>query len=125
MSGHWQDVDAPATNTAATFSVSSGTVAGQAIRLRALQATIGGTGAGSAVFVVRDGATSTGTVLMQGSIISAANSSAYVDFNNMDVRATSGQMTIETTAGGGANTDITLSAQGDYVQQGAPYLGGI
>jgi len=124
MSGQWQSVNVAAVNTAATFSVTSGTTSGGIIRLRSLQATISGTGAGSATIVVRDGATAVGTIIMQTSIANAANSSGSVTINNIDLRATSGTLTVESTTGGGANTTIAVSAQGDYAQLGVSYLGG-
>ena len=123
MSGQWQ-LTAQASAAQATAAVTSGTVAGQVIRLRSVFFSLSGTSAGAVTVVVRDGATGAGTIIWQGSLNSAANAGDFILQNGLDVRATSGTLTVESTASGGANTTTSLNASGDFVQLGASYLGG-
>lgn len=120
----WTITNAPAANTAASASQAAPTNAsanGQVLRLRALQASLGGTGAGAALLVVRDGPTATGTILAQQQMNIPANGCASVDLTGLDLRASLGNaITVETTSGGGANTLLTVSAQGDLVPSGYP-----
>lgn len=122
MAGQWQLQNFPAANTQATASVTAGTTGGLCIRLRALQVSISGTAAGAATIVVRDGATGAGTILWETQINCAANSGTMYSGSDMDLRATSGTLTIESTAAGGANTNIAVNAQGDYCQTGQAYM---
>lgn len=122
MAGQWQ-ITATANAAAVTASTTAGTTGGNVIRLRSLQCTLGGTGAGSVTLVVRDGATGAGTIIWQGVIVTAAGTSSMLTKSGIDLRATSGTLTIETTASGGANTTSTVNATGDTCQQGAPYAG--
>lgn len=124
MAGQWQTFNFPAANTAATASVTAGTTGGLVLRLRALQVSISGTGAGAATIVVRDGATGAGTIIWETQINNAANSGTFYGTGVLDLRATSGTLTIESTGAGGANTNLAVNAQGDYVALGAPFLGG-
>ena len=119
--GQWQ-VTAQASAAQATVTTTAGTTGGQAIRCRAVFFSLSGTGAGAVTCVIRDGATGAGTIIWQGSLNTAANGSAFISPDNLDVRATSGSMTIETTGSGGANTVTSINAQGDLIAIGKPYL---
>ena len=121
MAGQWR-LSAQAAAAQATASVTSGTTAGAAIRLRSVFFSVSGTGAGALTCVVRDGATGAGTIIWQGSLNSAANAGGFIS-QQLDLRATSGTLTVETTGSGGANTVTSVNATGDYTQIGAAYAG--
>lgn len=124
MAGQWQ-LTALEAAAQATASQTAGTTGGLNLRLRSVVFTLSGTGAGAVTCVVRDGATGTGTIIWQGTLNTAANASGQIEQNNVDLRATSGTLTVETTGSGGANTTTSLNAQGDYVATGVAYLGGL
>lgn len=119
--GQWQ-ITAQQAAAQATASVTAGTTGGQAIRLRNLSFTLSGTAAGAITCVVRDGATGAGTIIWQGTLNTAANASGQIAIDSMDLRATSGTLTVESTGSGGANTTTSVNATGDLIQQGKPYL---
>ena len=118
--GKWQITNTPSVNTAATANVTAGTTGGVAIRLCALQVSLGGTAVGAAQAVVRDGATGAGTIIWSGQLACSANGSSIIALAGLDLRATSGTLTIETTGAGGANTNLAVNAQGDIVPVGYP-----
>lgn len=122
-SGQWQIANFPAANAAATAAVTAGVTGGQAIRCRSVQVSISGTAAGAATIVVRDGATGVGAIIWQTQINCAANAGTMFSADNMDLRATTGTLTIESTGAGGANTNIAVNAQGDLVPVGYPAFG--
>lgn len=117
-SGQWQIFSFPAVNTAASADVYWGTTGGQVIRLRSLQARLSGSGAGAATLVVRDGQTGAGTIIWETSMNNPAGGADGIVLSDMDLRAYSGEMTIETTGAGGANTQLSVNAQGDLVLTG-------
>ena len=93
-------------------------------RLRALQASLSGTGAGAAELVVRDGASGAGTILASWDLNSPANGGDRVNLDDLDIRSSPGNaLTVEFTAGGGANTQQDVNAQGDLVVPGQSYGG--
>lgn len=122
----WTITNFPATNTAATATQAAptnGLTTGQTLRLRALMVTLSAGATQSAVvrFVVRDGASGVGTVLMDGSLSVGANFGQSERLTGIDLRATAGNaLTVEFTAGGGATTQETVWAQGDIVEVGYP-----
>lgn len=125
MAGQWQ-ITATANAGQATANVTAGSTAGApALRLRSLVFTLSGTGAGALTCVVRDGATGAGTIIWQGTLNTAANASGFIAQSDLDLRATSGTLTVESTGSGGSNTTTCVNASGDYVAQAAPYLGGM
>lgn len=119
--GAWQINNFPAANTQATVAVTAGTTGGQAIRLRALQVYIGGTSAGAATFVVRDGTTGAGTIIWEVELFNAANGGTSSTISSSDLRAISGTLTVETTGAGGSGTQISVNAQGDLIQIGKSF----
>lgn len=115
--GQWQ-ITAQAAAAQATVAVTASTTGGQLIRLRSLSFTLSGTGAGAITCVVRDGATGAGTIIWQGTLNTAANASGQIVQQDVDLRASSGTLTVESTGSGGASTTTSVNAQGDLVQTG-------
>lgn len=123
----WQIHNFPSTGTAASASTtalhkpSGATQFTQVPRLRALQVSLSGTAAGTGTLVVRDGASGSGTIILEMGLSIAANGSAFFEASNLDLRApTNGQITIEFLAGTSSDQQ-SVNAQGDLVQLGAPY----
>lgn len=121
MSAPWSISNRPAATVAASASQAA---PGQPMvnRLRALQATLVGTGAGSAQVVVRDGAAGVGTIIWTGDLAVPANGSSVLAVSDLDLRASLGNaLTVETASGGGASTQLAVNAQGDLVVNGYGY----
>lgn len=114
--GQWQITNSPAANAAAVASITASLTGGQAIRLRGLQAALSGTAAGASVVTVYDGTTA-GTVIWSETMAAPANGSVSVTLGDADLRAYSGQLTVQVTAGG-ASTTATVNAQGDLIPAG-------
>lgn len=121
MSAPWSITNRPAANTAASATQAAPGSPYQN-RLRALQVSLSGTGVGAAELVVRDGATGAGAILLSMDLNIAANGFAYAQLTDLDIRASQGNaLTVETTGGGGANTQLDVNAQGDLVIPGMAY----
>jgi hypothetical protein len=71
--------------------------------------------------VVRDGPTGLGTVIFEADLYTAANSWDFLDFNEIDLRASVGNvLTVEFLAGVPGNVQ-EINAHGDYVAPGTFY----
>lgn len=127
MSSPWVINNYPATNTAATASQlapTGGSATCVTLRMRALMVTLsaGASPSSIAEFVVRDGASGVGTILMSGSLSVIANLGQSEFLLGIDLRATPGNaLTIEFTGGGGANTQESVWAEGDIIPVGLGY----
>lgn len=124
MSGQWQGTSAPGANAKAKITVTVGTAGSQNLRLRSLNfnLAIATAQVQTATTTIYDGL-SNGTVIASATLC-GAKSAVTLPMNDMDLRATSGTLSIVTPAAGSKAT-VTLNAQGDYVQPGAPFLGGL
>lgn len=123
MSSHWQTTNASTAsqNVAGLVAISGGSTANAAIRCRSLQVTCFGTGVPSATLVVRDGATGAGAIIFQASLAALTAQVAGFTSTDLDLRATSGTMTIETTGSAGATITTLINAQGDYTVVGRAF----
>jgi hypothetical protein len=71
--------------------------------------------------VVRDGPTGTGAVIFEADLYTAANSWDFLDFNEVDLRASVGNvLTVEFVAGTPGDVQ-EINAGGDYVAPGTLY----
>lgn len=122
----WQISNFPSNGVQATASTvalqkpSGATNFTQQVRLRSIQATLAGTSAGLGTLVVRDGPTSTGTIILEVQLSIAANGFAAFNASALDLRASNGQITVEFT-GATTSDQQAVNAQGDLVQAGAPF----
>lgn len=90
------------------------------VRLRALQARLAGSAAGTDQLVVRDGPSGAGPILLQVDLSVPANGGDGIALTGLDLRASPGNgLTVEFV--NGVNSDReTVNAQGDFVPQGYP-----
>lgn len=118
MSAPWKLTNTSSAGAAATVSLSQPTNAvaqGQQIRVRAIQASLAGSGAGSDTLQVKDGS----TVVHAIQLSVAANGYAQFTADDMDIRI-SGTLTVVFSAG--VTNDIeTVNVQGDYCTTGLGY----
>ena len=118
--GTWQKTATAVAGSAPSIAFTAPTTGNQAIRLRALLATIAGTANGSDTLTIYDG-TSSGTVIFSTQMNMLANSTAYLPLTPIDLRAISGTMTIQFTSGVTSAVE-SLFANGDLVPVGKAYL---
>jgi hypothetical protein len=80
-----------------------------------------GSSAASATMVVRDGPSQAGAVIFEADLYTAANSWDFLDFNEVDLRASVGKvLTVEFVTGTPGNVQ-EINAGGDYVAPGTEY----
>lgn len=124
MSSQWQISNRGSVSTAATVSKTapaSATVGNLQLRLRSLTATLAGSAAGTDQLVVRDGPTSSGTIIWTADLSVAANGFASIAQSDMDLRASPGNaLTIEFVSGVSSDFE-DVNAQGDYIPQGTAF----
>jgi hypothetical protein len=90
-------------------------------RLRSLYLALSGSAAAAATMVVRDGPTQVGRVVFEADLYTAANSWDFLDFNQIDIRATVGNvLTVEFLTGTPGDVQ-EINAGGDYVAPGTEY----
>lgn len=122
----WTVYHYPSTATQATITQAkptSGATSGDVNRLRAFIVSISAAGTASGIieFVVRDGASGSGTVLLAGSVSVAINSGQTVSLSGLDLRSSPGNgLTVEFTGAGASATQESVWAEGDIVNAGAP-----
>lgn len=95
---------------------------GNKYRLRTLTVCAAGDGTnatGPIQFVVRDGPTGAGSIIWEGICSAPAIGANQISQDGMDIRTTN-QLTIESTAGGGNSTQLSVHASGDIVLVGYP-----
>lgn len=122
MSAPWRITNRPAAAAAASATQAAPN-APYVNRLRAIQASLSGTGIGADQLVVRDGATGVGTIIGQWDLATAANGTGEaISLSDLDIRSSPGNaLTVEFVNGGGANTQEDVNAQGDLVVPGTPF----
>ena len=123
--GTWQITNTGTAGGVATVSQVAPTGAAlggnTVVRLRQLACSLGGAAAGIDRFVVRDGASGTGTIIWSMELSVPANGSSIVTEEGMDLRASVGNaLTIETVAGVASDLE-TVNAAGDFVPAGQPW----
>jgi hypothetical protein len=90
-------------------------------RLRSLYLVLSGSSAGSATMVVRDGLTGIGTIIFEADLYTAANGWNFLDYNEIDLRASVGNvLTVEFVTGTPGDVQ-EINAGGDYVAPGTLY----
>ena len=74
-----------------------------------------------ATMVVRDGGAGVGTIIFEADLFTQANGRDFLDFNEIDLRATVGNvLTVEFIAGTPGDVQ-QIDAKGDFVPPGIPY----
>ena len=90
------------------------------MRLRAIQATLAGSAAGTDQLVVRDGASGSGTILAQFDLSVPTNGFSSIQLAGLDLRSTPGNgITVEFAAGVSSDRE-SVNAQGDIIPSGYP-----
>ena len=123
MSNPWTATNRSASSgAAANVSVAapaSAGASGQTTRLRAIQCSLAGSGAGDDQLQIRDGSSS-GAILAQFDLSVGANGFAALALTGLDIRSTPGNaLTIMFVNGVSGNYE-NVNAQGDYVPSGYP-----
>lgn len=126
MSNPWNINSVPSTAAQATATQAApagGLAAGLILRLRSIVAAVatGATAQTPLQWVIRDGASGSGTILRTGVVAAPANSGDAMIEESMDVRASPGNaLTVEFTAAGVTASQESVSASGDIIPQGYP-----
>ena len=120
----WQITNRASAGAAATASQAAPGAAlngGAVVRLRSLQAAISGTGAGTDLLVVRDGASGAGAIIWSLDMAMPANDTQIVQVTGLDLRASVGNaLTVEFVSGVSSDRE-NVNAQGDFIPQGWPF----
>lgn len=126
MSNPWTIADFPSTAAQATASQAAPAAAGangQVTRLRAMQISISAAATAQTPiqWMVRDGDSGGGAILMTGALAAPADSVAAVNLAGLDLRASPGNaLTVEFAGAGVSGSQASVSAQGDFIPQGYP-----
>lgn len=124
--GYWAISNRGLAGSAATATQSfpaAALVGNQQLRLRALQVTMSGPGAGTDRVVVRDGASGVGDIIWSADLSVQADGFASIFASPLDLRASVGNsLTIEFAAGVASDRE-DVNAQGDLVSEGYPVGG--